>query len=189
MSFTDSNADTTKMQPAAASSGHSSAWRSTCSTFTVQSNVRCGKRSCIARTTRIGVLRCVEEVGIPERDVCRPGGDELLDVGEHRGLVGDTDPAVVDDRNRAVPTPVRAPAARFDRTDDARGLAVDQVRVAVEAGEQVTRRQRGARCRGVAPELDRGRVVPCSTQSTSATSYSPAITTSATSSHMPAYRP
>ena len=118
-SFTDSNADTTKMQPAAASSGHRSAWRSTCSTLTVQSNVRL-REALVHRTDDPHrVLRRVEEVGIAERDVGRARGDELLDVGEHRGCVGDADPPVVDDRNRAVATPVRAAAAGFDRADDA----------------------------------------------------------------------
>ena len=61
-------------------------------------------------TTRQRVLRRVEEVGVAERDVRRTELDELVDVSEHRALVGDAHPAVVDHRHRAVPAPVRAPS-------------------------------------------------------------------------------
>ena len=86
------------------------------------------------------MLRRVQEVGIAERDVLGSGGDELLDVGEDRGLVGHAHPAVVDHRNRAVPAAVGAPAARFDRTDDAHLVADRQAHVTVECGEERPRR-------------------------------------------------
>ena len=135
-SSTDSNAETTNTQPDAANSGHSAAWRSTCSTFTVQSKVTSGKRSCNAATMRARVRGCVEEVGISERDVFGAGGHELGDVGEHRVLVDPAHPSVEHHRDRAVAAAVRAPVGREDRTDEPLFTAGVEARVAVERREQ-----------------------------------------------------
>ena len=68
---------------------------------------------------RIECCGAFRKSGSPNVMCSGSGGDELLDVGEDRGLVGDPHPAVVDDRHRAVPAAVRAPSARFDGTDEA----------------------------------------------------------------------
>ena len=76
-----------------------------------------------------GVLRPVEEVGIPEGDVPGTAGDEALDVGEDDVLRHDPDPPVVDDRYRAVPATMQAPVAGLDVPD--RPLFTDYGQVAV----------------------------------------------------------
>ena len=105
-----------------------------------------------------------------------------------RGLVGDPHPAVVDHRNRAVPATVRAPAAGFDRTDDAHLVADRQPHVAVERGQRVARRvQPSTRLGRAGPSCYRPRPTGSpSTHATSASSYSPAMTASATSAHIDA---
>ena len=69
-SLVDSNAETTNTQPASAISGQMPACRRTCSTFTVQSNVTSGKRSCIARTMRIECGGALRKSGSP-KVMCR----------------------------------------------------------------------------------------------------------------------
>ena len=64
-----------------------------------------------------GMVRCVEEVGVGEADMAGPGGHQLVDVGQDGVLGHRTDPPVVDDRDRAVPTAVRAASAGGHRTD------------------------------------------------------------------------
>ena len=64
-----------------------------------------------------GMMGCVEEVGVGEADMAGPGGHQLVDVGQDRVLGYGTDPPVVDDRDRAVPTAVRAASAGGHRTD------------------------------------------------------------------------
>src|SRR5262249_19499443 len=57
------------------------------------------------------VARAVEEVGIAERDVARAARDELANVRHHDVARHDEEPAVVHGRDRAVATPMLAPAA------------------------------------------------------------------------------
>jgi hypothetical protein len=52
VSLTDSKAETTKAQPASASSARASGWRRMCSTLMVASKVRSGWRRWMAATTR-----------------------------------------------------------------------------------------------------------------------------------------
>ncbi len=61
-----------------------------------------------------GALR---KSGSAKRHVPGAGGDQLVDIGQHGGLVDGPHPAVVDDRHRAVPAAVRAAPAGLDRTD------------------------------------------------------------------------
>ncbi len=93
--------------------------------------------------------------------MCRaPASHLLCDVGEYRSFVDDADAAVVDDGHGAVAAPVRAAVARLDVTHHpgvlTRADAGEQVRVPVERGEQVARRDRPARGGGLAPEPDGG---------------------------------
>ena len=69
---------------ASASSGHTSAWRRMCSTFTVQSNVRSGKRVVHRAHDAQRVVHAVEEVGVAEGHVARARRDLLRDVGDAR---------------------------------------------------------------------------------------------------------
>jgi len=77
-SSTDSNALTTNRHPAAAMAGQTSAWRSTCSTFTVQSNVTSGKRPVQRGDDPLRVVHTVEEVGIAEGHVTRTACDPAM---------------------------------------------------------------------------------------------------------------
>ena len=96
------------------------------------------------------VAHPVEEVGVAEGDVPGADGDEAGDVGEHDVLPDDPDPAVVDGRHGAVPAAVDAAVARLDVADEAL-LAVDrEMGVALQRGQEITRRQLEA----PAPELD-----------------------------------
>ena len=126
----------------------------------------------------------VQEVGVTEGDVRRARLHELCDVVEHCAFVRDPHPAVVDDRDRAVTAAVRAPAGRLDGPDEAPSGALGELHVAVQRGENVARRAREERGGPARPSSIVTPVLRSSTQSTSARSYSPAMTRSATSAHM-----
>ena len=85
-----------------------------------------------------GMMGCVEEVGVGEADMAGPGGHQLVDVGQDGILGHRTDPPVVDDRDRAVPTAVRAASAGGHRTDGSLLAGDGQAGVAAQVGEQPT---------------------------------------------------
>jgi len=72
-----------------------------------------------------------------------PGGHQLIDVGQD-GIVGHrTDPPVVDDGDRAVPTAVRTASAGGHRTDRSLLAGDGQAGVAAQLGQQATVRHSG----------------------------------------------
>ena len=85
-----------------------------------------------------GMARGVEEVGVGETDVTGPGRHQLVDVGQDDLLRHGTDAPGVDDRDRAVPTTVRAAPAGGHRTDKPQLTGDSQVGVAAQLGEQST---------------------------------------------------
>ena len=56
------------------------------------------------------VCRSIEEIGIAERDVPRPGGDLRRDIGEHDVQLDDPELPVIHRHDRTVPAQVPAPA-------------------------------------------------------------------------------
>ena len=83
------------------------------------------------------VVDAVEEVGISEGDVARPGRDQLGHVADDGIEVDDTDAPVVDDRHGAVAAAVGAAVARLDVSDQSISTVDHQAGVALERGEQV----------------------------------------------------
>jgi hypothetical protein len=100
-----------------------------------------------------GVLGPVEEVGVTEGDVAGARRHQLVHVGQDHLLVDRPGPALVDDRHRAVPAPVRAAVGGLDVAHQAVVVADRQVGVAVEGGQQVA----GGQGEGAPAQLDRHR--------------------------------
>ena len=107
-----------------------------------------------------GVPRAVQEVGIPESDVPRPGGDEPADVLEHDVARDGEEAPAVHRRDRAVEALVQAPAARLDVPSGNEPAAVREAHVTRERLEsrpardgEVEPRERGAGRRRRCPAL------------------------------------
>ena len=117
MSLSDSTADTTNAQPSAAQLRQERPVPQ--QMLDLRRDVEGHVRE--RRVERPGhgerVPRPVEEVGIAERDVGRPGHDLLADVRQHDVRRHDEEAAPVHGRDRAVPAEVLAAAARLDVRD------------------------------------------------------------------------
>ncbi len=95
------------------------------------------------------VERGVEEVRVGEGHMAGAGLHQLVDIGHDRSHVHRAHAAVVHDRNRTVPAPVRATSTGLDGSDQAL-LAVDG-----ESGIPVQGRQQVS---GGHPRLDSGQL-------------------------------
>ena len=108
------------------------------------------------------VAGAVEEVRIGKADVARPGGHDLVDIGEHGRDRDRARAAPVDARHRAVPAAVVAAAACFHAGRRDRGAALEQAGVVRERWEAPPERsgarsgsRRGGGRRGRRAEIDR----------------------------------
>ena len=138
----------------------SSRWRRRCSTFAVKSKRHV--RELGVERPRHGerVARAVEEVGVAERHVGRPGLDALADVGQDHVRRHHEEAPAVDRRDRAVPAEVLAAAARLDVPHQLVPPVALEPRVLLEGGERRAARHRKAQPLEVRRRGARGRPHP-----------------------------
>ena len=107
-----------------------------------------------------GVPRAVEEVGVAERHVGRPGLDLLADVGQDHVRRNDEEAPAVDRRDGAVPAEVLAAAARLHVPHQLVPPAALEPRVLLEGGKIRAARHREAQPLQVRRRGARGRPHP-----------------------------
>ena len=86
--------------------------------------------------------RSVEKIGVGEGDVAHAPGDQALDVGQHDLSGHDEEAAAIDRGDRAVPADVQATPGGLHRGGRQRLPSVDELCVALDAGQLPSRGRR-----------------------------------------------
>ena len=99
-----------------------------------------------------GVMRAVEEIGIPEGDVAGSHVHEPSHIGEDDVVADQAGTPVVDHGHRAMPAAMRTPVAGLDISDQTALAAEGELRVTVQTGQEVA----GGKPEPAPPELHHG---------------------------------